>query len=247
MININIYLDAPSSSLEIERVILFLQSMNLKTELKGSISDIDSFNNLNFNEYLESIKIWDIESPLDHRRGPGELPPPGTEMVRDNFIDGYWLQRKLYSLLKEHSPGDFGGNCLNIVLTGKLFGTFGTRRYHARVLLTGEPCILSTSGIVEAPARPREYYFAKASFMAEGRDISELDELFKGSFVDYDSPKITDITCSYILQLVKYSYTGEPFCPDDGCCLHNSHWQEQVLELQYNKKICGDCRDILKA
>ena len=247
MININIYLDAPSPSLEIERVILFLKSMNLNAELKGSLSDIDYFKSSTFDEYLDSIKIWDIESPLDHRRGPGELPAPGTEMVRDNFLDGYWLQRKLYSVFKEHSPGDFGGNCLNIVITEKLFGTFGTRRYHARVLLTGEPCILSTSGIVEAPARPREYYFAKARFMAEGRDISELDELFNGRFVEYDSPKITEITCSYILQLVKYSYTGEPFCPDEGCCLHNSHWQEQVLELQYNKKICDDCRGILKA
>jgi len=248
MINIYIYQDEPSPSLDINRVSLFLKSLNFNVVVRGPLFEIDSNQQKGFTEYLDSIKILDIESPLDTRHHTDQINnlESNTREVRDNFFDGYWLQRKLYSDIFSHFPDEKGDNCLQIVVTGKLFGTFGTRRYHARVLLTGEPCLISTSGIVEAPARPREYYFAKAKFMAEGKNIAELDEIFEGRFIEYDSPKITDITCSYLLQLIKYRYTGDPFCSSDKCCLYNSHWQEEVLDLQYKKELCDECSKILK-
>jgi len=250
MINIYIYQDEPSPSLDIDRVTLFLNSFNQNEVIIRNLSDytkIDSNNDKEFSDYLDSIKIGDIELPLDKKRFEDEFVKPDIKPgeVRENFFDGYWLQRKLYSVISAHFSDEIRDDCLNIVLTGRLFGTFGTRRYHARVLLTGEPCLLSTSGIVEAPAKSREYYFAKAKFLAEERDLSELDEIFAGSYVEYDSPKITDIICSYVLQLIKYRYTGEPFCPSDKCCLYNSHWQKDVLELQYKKEMCDECRNIL--
>jgi len=251
MINICIYQDEPSSSLSIDQVSHFLNPLNINAEDRGNLFDylgIDSRKRIEIAEYFDSIKIMDIESPLDNTGFPGELITSSDKSapIRDKFYDAYWFQRKIYSLLYSHNSDEINDKYLHIVITGKLFGTFGTRRYHARVLLTGEPCLLSTSGIVEAPARPREYYFAKAKFLAEGRDISGLDEIFEDRFVDYNSPKITDITCSYILQLIKYSYTGEPFCSSNKCCLYNSHWQEEVLKLQYKKELCMECREILK-
>ena len=241
MINIYIYQDEPSPSLDIEQVSLFLNSFNNYELTIRNLSDYTDAGE--FSEYLDSIKIGDIEKPLDNRRLRDEAFTPD----RENFFDGYWLQRHLYSVISSHFSDEINDDCLHIVQTGKLFGTYGSKRYHARVLLTGEPCLLSTSGIVEAPARPREYYFAKAKLMADQRDISELDEIFAGSFVEYDSPKLTDITCSYILQLIKYRFTGEPFCENDKCCLFNSHWQKDVLELQYKKEMCEECLSILKA
>ncbi len=245
MINIFIYQDEPSQSLDIDRISQFLNAFKFKTIIRENLFDKK---NIDYSNYLNSIKIKDIEVPLDKRHNAESLIMPENISgdVRENFFDGFWLQRILTTYLFKNYPDEIRDDCLHIVLTGKLFGTFGTRRYHARVLLTGEPCILSTSGIVEAPARPREYYFAKARLMAEGRDISDLDEIFAERFVEYDSPKITDITCSYILQLIKYRYTGEPFCSGDKCCLYNSHWQEEVLSLQYSKEICDECSKILK-
>lgn len=245
MINIYIYQDEPSKSVDIDRISQFLNSFKFETEIRDNLIDPAD---KDFSDYLGSIKIKDIEVPLDKRHNAETLimPSQNSGEVRENFFDGIWLQRKLASYLYLNYPDEKTDDCLHIVLTGKLFGTFGTRRYHARVLLAGEPCLLSTSGIVEAPARPREYYFAKAKFLAEGMDLSELDEVFKGSFVEYDSPLITDILCSYILQLVRYRYTGEPFCSSDKCCMYNSHWQKDVLELQYKKDMCVECSKILK-
>ncbi len=246
MINIFIYQDEPSKSLDISQISKFLNSFNINTKIRENLYDPGD---TDFSNYLETIKIKDIEIPLDKRHSEETLTIPGNNPgeVRENFFDGLWLQRKLTSILSLKYPGELRDDSLHIVLTGKLFGTFGKRRYHARVLLAGEPCLLSTSGVVEAPARPREYYFAKAKYMSEGMDISELDEVFKERFVEYDSPKLTDILCSYILQLARYRYTGEPFCDSDKCCLHNSHWQEEVLNLQYNKVVCDSCSEILKA
>ena len=249
MININIYQDRPSTSLNISHLVNYFESLNFNVSIRESISELmNEIPQSEFSNYLDSIKIRNIESPLDKRTVPGEVVNSNVDPanVRENFYDGYWLQRKLHSGLSEKYPDDLSNDVLNIVITGRLFGTFGTRRYHARVLLTGEPCLLSTSGIVEAPARPKEYYFAKAKLLAEGITLNELDKLFEGRFIEYDSPKITDITCSYILQLIRYRYTGEPFCKSDKCCLYNSHWQEEVLELQYNIKVCDECSDILK-
>lgn len=245
MINIFIYQDEPSKSVDVDRISQFLNTFKFETELRDNLIDpVDK----DFSDYLGSIKIKDIEAPLDNWHDMERLNMPGeiSGVVRENFYDGFWLQRKLTSYLSEKYAEDIRDDCLHIVLTGKLFGTFGTKRYHARVLLTGEPSLLSTSGIVEAPARPREYYFAKAKFIAEGMAVSELDEVFKGSYVEYDSPLLTDILCSYILQLVRYRYTGEPFCPSEKCCMYNSHWQKDVLELQYKKEMCVECAEILK-
>jgi len=243
MINIYIYQDEPSPSLDINQISLFLNSFNQYELIVRNLSDY--INDIELSEYLDSIKIGDIELLLDQRRLQNEIIKPDID-VRENFFDGYWLQRKLYSVISFNFFEEIRDDCLHIILTGKLFGTFGSKRYHARVLLTGEPCLLSTSGIVEAPARPREYYFAKAKFLAEERDISELDKIFAESYVEYDSPKITDIICSYMLQLMKYRHTGEPFCKNDKCCLYNSHWQKDVLELQYKNEICDECSGIIK-
>ena len=240
MINIYIYQDEPSHSLDIDRV---SKSLNYFNQYEFRIRKLSDYIDVKeFSEYLDSIRIGDIEKALDNRRSGNEVITPD----RKNFFDGYWLQRKLYSVISSNFADEIREDCLHIVLTGKLFGTFESKRYHARVLLTGEPCLLSTSGIVEAPARPREYYFAKAKLMAEQSDISELDKIFAGSFVEYDSPKITDIIYSYILQLIKYRQTGYPFCENDKCCLFNSHWQKDVLEIQYKKEICEECLSILK-
>ena len=109
----------------------------------------------------------------------------------------------------------------------------------------GTPSLISTSGLIEAPAKPREYYYVRGRMVQSGMDISELDSMYKGRFVEYDDPKITSILSSYALQVIFYELTGNAFCDNPICCLSNSHWQEEVLKVQYQGKLCDKCSDIL--
>jgi len=99
------------------------------------------------------------------------------------------------------------------------------------------PSVISTTGIVEAPARPREYYLLKQQYEMLGKDLLELKEKFKGCFIDYEDEHLTEVMKGYALQAVSYSLTGDPFCEDKGCRLFNAHWQEELifaqLESQY--------------
>jgi len=165
----------------------------------------------------------------------------GLESVRGEFYDGLWLQRILHKALADRAPEASGGQFTHMVFTGRLFGTYGDRRYHARVILAGSPALISTSGLVEAPARPREYYFIKGGLLRSGGDLSELDRMYKGRYVEYDDPKTSAIMCSYALQALYYELTGNEFCEDPGCCIHNSHWQEEVLRIQYDGNMCEKC------
>jgi hypothetical protein len=124
----------------------------------------------------------------------------------------------------------------HIVFTNRLFGTWddGDRRYHARVSVYGFPSLISTTGIVEAPAKPKEYYTMKRRYMALGMLVSfeELKEKFQGRFIDYDDPRLTEVMKGYVMQALFYHMGFEPFCQDKRCRLYNAHWQEELLEAQ---------------
>ena len=48
-----------------------------------------------------------------------------------------------------------------LFLQTELICTYDTtdNRYHGRAVICSNPAIISTTGMIEAPARPREYYF----------------------------------------------------------------------------------------
>jgi hypothetical protein len=129
---------------------------------------------------------------------------------------------------------------VHILFTPRLFGTFddSDRRYHARVILCGYPSMISTSGIVVAPAKPREYYMVRQRLRALGKDVPAevLEEQVKGRFLNYDDPRLTEVMKGYVVQALMYSITSEPFCGDENCRLYNSHWQEEVLASQLGEK-----------
>lgn len=135
---------------------------------------------------------------------------------------------------------------LHLVFTNQLLGTWedSDRRYHARVSIYGFPSFLSTTGIVEAPAKPREYYFLKQQFhslgMADAAAV-KLDQEFRGRFIDHQDPRLTEVMKGYVLQVLLYHLTGDPFCGDVDCCLYNAHWQEEVIRSQLVKSKGGFC------
>ena len=126
---------------------------------------------------------------------------------------------------------------IHIVFTNQLLGTWddGDRRYHARVILCGFPSIISTSGVVEAPAKPREYYFLKQQYLGLGMGDAaaiELDAEFRGRYIDYDDQRLTEVVKGYVLQAIVYHLSGDPFCEDRNCRLYNAHWQEELIRAQ---------------
>ncbi len=169
------------------------------------------------------------------------------EIVSGKFYDGYWMQRVLYRQLFEKINEELNNGSIHLIFTGRLFGTFEDRRYHARVVLMGAPSFISTSGLVEAPAKPKEYYYVRGRMIQSGMDTSELDSMYKGKFVEYDDPKISSILLSYALQVISYEKTGEAFCENADCCLSNSHWQEEVLKVQYEGELCDKCRSSINS
>ncbi len=129
-------------------------------------------------------------------------------------------------------------NHIHIIFTNQLLGTWDetNHRYHARVIICGFPSLISTSGIVEAPAKPREFYLLKQHYLSLGikeyEIKKELSSQFQGKFIDYDDHRLTEVMKGYVMQALFYHLTGEPFCEDKNCRLYNSHWQEEVIQAQ---------------
>lgn len=252
---IYLYSDYPSSALDIARVSEYLSGFGFECDDRGNLLDFlclsDELLDLTA-ERLSGAIVEDISSDLSSLKTAAALIDSeirrlkGRQDLRGTLYDGYWVQRILHNMMAESGLELAIEDALHIVFTGRLFGTFEDRRYHARVVLTGQPSLISTSGIVEAPAKPREYYFIKGGLIQSGRDTSVLDEMYKGKFLEYDDPKTTRVICSYALQAAFYHAAGQAFCENTDCCLYNSHWQEDVLRVQYEGKPCNECLELLK-
>jgi hypothetical protein len=250
-LTVHLYTDHPSPLLDTGVIAERLEEFGILSENNGNLFEFlgDKDASYRIADLLARSRIADIEKPLDvlHPDNPAETNSElkkmsGLEGLRGVFYDGLWIQRIFHGALALKAPMDVTSERhMNMVFTGRLFGTYDGRRYHARVLLAGSPALISTSGLVEAPARPREYYFIKGGLIGSGGDISELDRMYKGRYVEYDDPKTSRILSSYALQAVYYELTGNEFCEDPACCLYNSHWQEEVLKVQYEGKVCEKC------
>jgi hypothetical protein len=133
--------------------------------------------------------------------------------------------------------GSLDPHALHIVVTYRLFGTFDVfdRRYHARTCFFALPSVISTTGLVVAPAKPREYYLARR--FGAGR-VGEADVLraLEGRFLDHEDRRTTEVMKGYLLQAILYHAAGTPFCDDRKCRLFNAHWQEELLEAQIGEK-----------
>ena len=138
-------------------------------------------------------------------------------------------------------------NTLHIIFTNKLTCTFDENdfRYHARAWVGSNPTIISTTGIIEAPAKPKQYYMdLMTNFSKES--IEEVKKKYKGEFLEYKDIRLPEIIEGYLLQAIFYYETGDAFCDNNQCRLFNAHWQKDLFNTQIeNKKICKKHEDIL--
>ena len=175
-----------------------------------------------------------------------------TTMVEDAkrikdvvMYDGFELQNIIYDVITKN---DSESNNLHIVFTNKLICTYDTTdsRYHGRTIICSNPAIISTTGMIEAPARPREYYFEVMKYKMQGLDIQNIKKKYNEKFLDYHDNRLSKIAEGCLLQAIFYYMTGDAFCDSLDCRLNNAHWQKDLLYSQLKiGKLCNKHQALL--
>ena len=229
----------------------------IKVEIKNNV-----FKEFNLEDIkkLSNIRITDIKNPFSKYGASDDEIEFEKKLCGDSSVmnsttkvenaqeisevfmyDGFELQKILRYLNKDNEV-------LHIILTNRLTCTFdeNDKRYHARAVICANPSIISTTGIIEAPAKPKEYYFEVMKLRTQGLDIESAKEKYKDKFLEYNDKRLTKVLEGYILQVIFYNITGESFCEDIECRLNNAHWQKDLLfsQLEINK-LCKKHNEIL--
>jgi hypothetical protein len=181
-----------------------------------------------------------LQAEIDYERR--RVRSPGWK-VFGILYEGVLYQRIVSDLIFDD---EIASDRCSILFTNQLFGTWDrdNRRYHARVSLYGFPSVISVVGLVEAPARPKEFYLRKQM----GTPVELLKEEYQGRFLDHGDLRMTEVLKGYAMHALLFHLTGDPFCEDRDCRLFNSHWQEEVLHSQMDGQYeyCPRHEDFLK-
>lgn len=202
---------------------------------------------------LASSRVFNMRQPFQKHAPTSEEVEFEKQTFQDtskveNIIlyDGFEFQRIVSHLIPrdELSAEDF-----HLVFTNKLTCTYDANdyRYHGRALIGANPSVISTTGIVEAPAKPREYYMELMANYGQGLNIDSIKKKYQGTYLEYHDVRLGKIIEGYCLQSLFYYMTGESFCDLLDCRLNNAHWQRDLLysQLEFGK-LCSKHSEILK-
>ena len=246
-----LYDEGTTQELDIKAIAQYLtQKMGaVRVEVRGNPFDFNLPQD-KLSDYARKIASCKIQE-IGQKILPGQEPLYGEIEYEKRRIlgktrsfgilyDGFHLLRIFCEIMpREERSREF----VHIFFTNRLFATWdgNNKRYHLRASVYGVPSIISTTGLVEAPAKPREYYLLKQQYERLRKDLTELKERFKGSFIDYEDEHLTEVMKGYAMQAVFYALTGDPFCEDKDCRLYNAHWQEELIfaQLEGEYEFCG--------
>jgi hypothetical protein len=197
---------------------------------------------------LAGLKIRKVNEREFLKPLPGEVEYEKRKLHRPELksfgilYEGFKLAALFSGLIPE---GELSSECCHIAFTNQFFGTWDhyNHRYHARVSIYSFPSLISTTGLVEAPAKPKEFYLRRQL----GADEAILKEEFKDRFIDYEDPRLTEVMKGYVLQALFFHMTGHPFCKNKNCRLYNAHWQEEMIhaQLETPHELCKKHQTIL--
>jgi hypothetical protein len=249
-INKIIIYDEPTvPEIQIEKLKEFLtDTFPIKVEIRKKIFDTQKEKVF---EKIANTRIFDLKKPFQ-KHNPSQIEidfeKENTDVTQQEemfLYDGFKIQE---IISKEISNKENNLDTLHIVFTNKLTCTFDENdwRYHARAIINSNPTIISTSGMVEAPAKPKEYYMELMTDFSKER-TNEIKEKYKGKFLEHHDSRMSQIIEGYLLQSIMYQETGDEFCEDKNCRLYNAHWQKDLLYTQLeNKKFCQKHLEIIK-
>lgn len=243
MPRIHLYPDPHTKTLGTKEIAEYIEKRfpSAKVDTRANFTDFFKFRKNVLAESLAKAKIRDLTSQKKIAPFPAEIEHEkrilGGQMPSQGIIyDALALSKIFCSLIPEKERNL---NHIHIIFTRMLFATFEGGRYHARVILCSFPTLISTSGIVEAPAMPREYYILKQNCIAGGIPVEIARDKFSGKFIDYDDERMTQVMKGYAMQAIFYHIAGEAFCENKDCILYNAHWQDEVIRAQIaSGKLC---------
>jgi Probable metallopeptidase family (DUF6775) len=184
---------------------------------------------------LDSLKRNDVVFPVEieyERKHIISLAQP-SQCLYDGF-EFQRLLRKEFALFSRQKT-----SCSIVLTDRKLLTWEEDSRYHLRSVIFGIPCIISRVGIIEAPAKPREYYLLK-----HAGNLLELQQWLvdnRHRYLEMNDARMSEVIKGYLLQCCYYIQNSEIiFCDDQRCALYNSHWQEEVLQAQLYHKLCAN-------
>ena len=161
------------------------------------------------------------------------------------YYDGFEMQKVITQLIPKD---ELITENFHIIFTNRLTCTYDNNdyRYHGRALIGSNPSIISTTGIIEAPAKPREYYVDLISNMTQGLNLDSVNKKYSGRYLEYHDKRLSNVIEGYLLQALFYYLTGEAFCETKDCRLNNAHWQKDLLysQLEFGK-LCEKHQEIL--
>ncbi|PTD94366.1 hypothetical protein C9439_03480 [archaeon SCG-AAA382B04] len=239
-LELTIYRDPATPELDEQELCRYVEgTTSINTITKESILErVDEAKVDVFSKRFAESRVRDIEEKNEgfepnfgEKRFEKRLIEDSSKDVKGVLYDAKKLEKIYLLLLNEQERSK---NHLPFVLTNRLIGTFGEdNRYHARVSLYGFPMILSSTGLVEAPAKPKQFYRKKRSNSLKTKE--EIKEETEGDFIDYGENRITKAMKGYLLQGIFHYLSKGFFCENNGCRFYNAHWQQELINAQINK------------
>ena len=234
--------------IQLERLERFLKEtfpVEIETReniFQGSSEDIS--------EKIAGCRIFDLKKPFEKHIPSVEAiqiekeNKDMSEREEMTLYDGFEFHKAIAELIPINENKR---DTLHIIFTNKLTCTFDENdfRYHARALIGSNPAIISTTGMIEAPAKPKQYYLDLMTNFSQER-IDDIKKKYKGEYLEYHDSRISEITKGYLLQAIIYHETGEAFCEQRDCRLFNAHWQKDLFFSQLeNRKFCEKHQKII--
>ncbi|MFB5597884.1 MAG: DUF6775 family putative metallopeptidase [Nitrosopumilaceae archaeon] len=200
---------------------------------------------------IASCRIFNTRKPFEKHN------PTENEIIfeKENFedtsrteniimYDGFEFQKILTELI----PAEEISDNFHVIFTNKLTCSYDYNdyRYHGRTVICSNPSIISTTGIIEAPAKPREYYMELMTNMRQGLNVETVKKKYSGRYLEYHDARLSKIIQGILLQAVFYYFFGEVFCDLRECRLFNAHWQSDLMHSQLESgKLCKKHQEIL--
>ena len=147
--------------IQLQRLREFIEkTFPVKVEIRGNFfQDADA----EILERISSTRIFDLKKPFDKQHHIKKETQSKEENHNTSnkeeliLYDGFKILNEFAETIPASENNE---STFHAIFTNKLPCTFdeGDCRYHARALIGSNPAIISTTGMIEAPAKPKQYY-----------------------------------------------------------------------------------------
>lgn len=187
---------------------------------------------------LQEREVHDLVAP-DRR---GEFAPMTPD---EHDLGVVYRAGPLQDVMRALIPAaERGPAALHLVFMTACIGRFvaGESHLQLQIVQHGEPAIVSTTGLVEAPALPREYAFRRAQLLGFGLEeaAEELDGRFAEAALGHGDTRINRVATGIALQAVFQRGFGEVGCADPSCPLHPAASHDELCRahLSEHSRLC---------